>query len=246
MKKLLTFILTAILLLPEIFASDFSVEQIMAKYDENDDFETSAMKAVLFVTDKFGTTKTTFESYQRKNKDTLIIVADGPDSGQKILRLENSVYLYYPDAEELIRIQGSALKDSIMGSDFSYEDLTGSESTLENYTGELLETETIDGFECYHLMLTARTKKQLYQKKELWIDSSMFIGRKEIVYSASGKPLSESVMTDFKKIGKYYIGTKGRMVNLLKKSSVTEMNITSIELDKPLSDRLFSKDELAW
>ena len=35
MKKLLTFILTAILLLPEIFASDFSVEQIMAKYDEN-------------------------------------------------------------------------------------------------------------------------------------------------------------------------------------------------------------------
>ena len=60
MKKLLTFILTAILLLPEIFASDFSVEQIMAKYDENDDFETSAMKAVLFVTDKFGTTKTTF------------------------------------------------------------------------------------------------------------------------------------------------------------------------------------------
>ena len=95
-------------------------------------------------------------------------------------------------------------------------------------------------------MLTARTKKQLYQKKELWIDSSMFIGRKEIVYSASGKALSESVMTDFKKIGKYYIGTKGRMVNLLKKSSVTEMNITSIELDKPLSDKLFSKDELAW
>ncbi|MGN0740984.1 MAG: outer membrane lipoprotein-sorting protein [Treponema sp.] len=246
MKKLCTFVMTAILSLAGIFADGLSVEQIMAKYDANDNFETCRMKATLSVTDKFGTTKTSFESCQRKNGDTLIIVADGPDAGQKILRLENSVYLYYPDAEELIRLQGSALKDSIMGSDFSYEDLTGSDSTLENYTGELLGKETIDGFECYHLMLTAKTKKQLYQKQELWIDCSMFVGRKEIMYSASGKALSESVMTEFKKFGRYYIGTKGRMVNLLKKSSVTEMNITFIEFDVPLSDKLFSKDELAW
>ena len=246
MKKLCIFMITAIIALSGSFADALSVEQIMAKYDANDNFKTCRMKAELSVTDKFGTTKTTFESYQQKNSNTLIIVADGPDAGQKILRLENSVYLYYPDAEELIRLQGSALKDSIMGSDFSYEDLTGNDSTLENYTGELLGTEKIDGFECYHLMLTAKTKKQLYQKQELWIDCSMFVGRKEIMYSASGKALSESIMTEFKKFGKYYIGTKGRMVNLLKKSSVTGMNITFIEFDIPLSDKLFSKDELAW
>lgn len=141
MKKLCIFMITAIIALSGSFADALSVEQIMAKYDANDNFKTCRMKAELSVTDKFGTTKTTFESYQQKNSNTLIIVADGPDAGQKILRLENSVYLYYPDAEELIRLQGSALKDSIMGSDFSYEDLTGNDSTLENYTGELLGTE---------------------------------------------------------------------------------------------------------
>ena len=119
MKKLCIFMITAIIALSGSFADALSVEQIMAKYDANDNFKTCRMKAELSVTDKFGTTKTTFESYQQKNSNTLIIVADGPDAGQKILRLENSVYLYYPDAEELIRLQGSALKDSIMGSDFS-------------------------------------------------------------------------------------------------------------------------------
>lgn len=238
--------LAALTAISAAFAAELSIEEIMAKYDANTDYKTSKMKATLLVTDKFGTAKTTFESYQRKNNDTLIIVADGPDAGQKILRLENSVYLYYPDAEELIRLQGSALKDSIMGSDFSYEDLTENDGTLANYTGELLGTETIDGAECYHLMLTAKTKKQLYQKQELWIDSTTFVGRKEIMYSASGKALSESTMTDFKKVGNYYVGMKGRMVNLLKKSSVTEMSVLSIEFDTPISDKIFSKDELAW
>lgn len=246
MKKILTLIFSAFTAMSLSFAGELSCEQIMAKYDENENFKTSKMKAILSVKDKFGTTTQTFESYQRENNDTLIIVADGPDAGQKILRLENSVYLYYPDAEELIRLQGSALKDSVMGSDFSYEDLTGDNTTLSNYNGELLGKELIDGKECYHLVLTAKTKKQLYQKQELWIDSNYFVPRKKIMYSLSGKALSESTMSDFKKIGKYYVGLKGKMVNLLKKSSVTEMTIISIEFDTPISDSYFSKDELSW
>ncbi len=245
MKKIFAAVLS-VFAAAGIYAQQLSVEEIMKKYDANEAFSTAHMKAKIKVTDKFGTTTTSFESYQRENNDTLIVVADGPDAGQKILRLENSIYLYYPDAEELIRLQGSALKDSIMGSDFSYEDLTGDDSTLANYNGEFLGMETLDGAECYHLMLTAKTKKQLYQKEELWIDAKMFVARKSVVYSASGKALSESSSSEFSKFGNYFVGTKSRMTNLLKKSSVTEMEVTSVEFDGAVPDSYFSKDELAW
>lgn len=164
-----------------IFAQDLSIEQIMKNYDANTSYDTAYMKATLSVKDKFGTNVNEFESYRRKNGDTLIVITSGPDSGQKILRLENSVYLYYPDAEEVIRLQGSALKDSVMGSDFSYEDLTGDDSILSSYNGELLGTETVDGAECYHVKLTAKSKKELYQKQEKFIDKKTFAERKCIV-----------------------------------------------------------------
>jgi len=223
-----------------------SVEEIMKKYDANAAYDTAYMKATLSVKDKFGTNENEFESYRRKNGDTLIIITSGADSGQKILRLENSVYLYYPDAEEIIRLQGSALKDSVMGSDFSYEDLTGDEGILDSYNGELLGTETVDGAECYRVMLTAKTKKQLYQKQEKFIDKKTFAERKCIVYSASGKAMSESVMSKITKIGKYNIFMEGTMQNLLKKSSVTKMKITEIKLDEKIPESRFSRDELSW
>lgn len=231
-----------------VFCQELSllVEEIMSRYDANAAYNTAYMKATLSVKDKFGTNENEFESYRRKNGDTLIIITSGADSGQKILRLENSVYLYYPDAEEIIRLQGSTLKDSVMGSDFTYEDLTGDEGILDSYNGELLGTETVDGAECYRVMLTAKTKKQLYQKQEKFIDKKTFAEKKCIVYSASGKAMSESTMSKINKIGKYNIFMEGTMQNLLKKSSVTKMKITEIKLDEPIPESKFSRDELSW
>lgn len=229
-----------------LFAQNENVESIMKKYEDNKVYETGNMKAVITIVDKFGSTVQEFETWSRKNGDTLIVVTAGPDQGQKILRLENSIYLYFPDAEEVMRLQGSALKDSVMGSDFSYEDLTGDNGILANYTGELLGSETIDGTDCYHLMLTAKTKKQLYQKQELWIDKTTFVEVKSIVYSASGKPLSESISWDFKKIGKYTVAMQGKMTNLLKKNSATTMVIQSVKMDIPIAETTFSRSNLSW
>lgn len=223
-----------------------SVEEIMKKYDANKVYQTGHMKAKIEVTDKFGTTVQEFESWSKKGGDTLIAVTAGPDAGQKILRLENSVYLYYPDAEEVIRLQGSALKDSIMGSDFTYEDLTGDNSILDNYNGELLGSEKVGEYDCYHVMLTAKTKKQLYQKQELWIEKNSFAEVKSIVYSASGKAMSENLSWNLKPVGKYIVAMEGKMTNLLKKNSSTKMTITFVECDIDIPAKTFSRDNLSF
>ena len=226
--------------------SKFSIEQIMNSYDKNKLYETGRMSAKIEVKEKFGTTYNYFESFAKRNGDTLITVTEGPDAGQKILRLKDSVYLFYPDAEEVIRLQGSALKDSIMGSDFTYEDLTGDNSILNNYSGELIAEETIDGIECYHVMLTAKNRKQLYQKQELWLDKKTYATVKEIDYSASGKALNESRFYDIKNFDGHWISVKSVTKNLLKKNSETTMYISSVEIDKPIAEKLFSVSELSY
>lgn len=228
------------------FSQSLTIEQIMDKYDANELFDTGHMKARVEVTDKFGTSINVFETYSKRNGDTLIIVTDGPDAGQKILRLENSVYLYYPEAEEVIRLQGSALKDSVMGSDFTYEDLTGDNSILNNYNGKLIGEETFDGATCYHVVLTAKTKKQLYQKQELWLDKETFAARKTVVYSASGKALSESVSSDLKNFSSHWVAQKSTMKNLLKKNSSTTMYISDIEINVSIPASYFDRNELAF
>lgn len=237
----LLFLLTTV-----VYCEDLTIDQILAKYDENGKYETAQLSAEIITTDKLGVTKNVFTSYVNEKSDTLIVVTEGNDSGQKILRLENSVYLFYPDAEETIRLQGSALKESVMGSDFSYEDLTGENSTLKNYNGELIGIEKIDDKDCYHVKLTAKTKKQLYQITELWIDVEMFAERKSIVYSASGKALSESNISEFSLVKGKWIGTKSTMQNLLKKTSKTEMKIKSVKINEHIDPKLFSREELSW
>lgn len=236
----------SLLLTTIVYCENLTVEQILTKYDANGKYNTAQLSAEITTTDKLGVTKNVFTSYVNEKGDTLIVVTEGSDSGQKILRLENSIYLFYPDAEETIRLQGSALKESVMGSDFSYEDLTGENSILKNYNGELIGIERIDDKDCYHVKLTAKTKKQLYQITELWIDVEMFTERKNIVYSASGKALSESNVSEFTLVKGKWIGTKSTMQNLLKKTSKTEMKITSVKINETINPKLFSREELSW
>jgi outer membrane lipoprotein-sorting protein len=223
-----------------------SVEDIVAKTEENQIYTTAKTDVKLAVTNKFGVTQNEFTTYSRKGGDVLIAITSGPDKGQKVLRLKQNVYLYYPDAEEVIWLKGSALKDSMMGSDFSYEDLTNDKTILGRYSVESLGTETVDGAECAHVMLTAKTRNETYAKQELWIDAKAYVTRKGILYSASGKPIREMYASDVRTVSGKNVAFKTAMRDLLKKNSSTEMSIVSIEIGIPLAEKYFNREELSW
>jgi len=223
-----------------------NIETIIDRLDHNQVFETAQSTATMTVTNNLGKVKSTFESFSRKNGDTLVVVSEGPDRGQKILRQGESVFLYFPDAEEIIRLQGSALRDSVMGSDFSYEDLTGDNSIRAKFNYELLGTKTVDGNLCYHVLFTAKSRRETYQKQEIFIDAELFAPRKTILYSASGKALREMRSSDFISVAGRNIARTTLMTDLLKNNSTTLMETISVEIDKPLDPELFSRENLTW
>lgn len=238
-KKIMAGLLVLTISLP-VFS--LTTNEIVKKYEDTTKYKTSIMTATLTIKDSLGTSIQQLKSYSDGENNTLIEIISGPDRGQKVLRKESSIYLYYPDADQIIRLQGSALKESFMGSDFSYEDLSYDSSILTNYTVELTD-ETDD---TYTLFLTATTRKMTYQKEELVIDKENFYLKSATLMSSSGRALRSLENSNIKLVDGYYVAGTTVMSDLIKQQGSTTMEINSIELDIRINPSTFTKENLSW
>lgn len=220
--------------------------EILDCMEERMDFESAVFSATLVNTDRFGETTLSFDTYQKGDGDTLLTVTSGSDRGQKILRLGDEIYVYYPDADETIRLSSSGLKDSFLGSDFSYEDVTGDDDYDKRYTHTLLDDETVDGRECYTVSLKAKKSSETYQTQIIWVDRETLVPVKMELSSRSGKLLKTVRYSDYITDGDTYFPGRIEIVNAVKKNSSSLMTVDTIEFDTVLDDSLFDIGELSW
>ena len=110
-----------------------SAEEVVRRLEERRVYETSRAEMSMTISDRFGTRESTMIAWSRGTDEALIEFTSAAERGQKILRTADEIYLYYPDAAELVRLQGAALRESMLGSDVSYEDLTGGKTLLDTY-----------------------------------------------------------------------------------------------------------------
>ena len=237
-------ILTTMLVFIAAALFAITAEEIVIKMELNLVYDTAVVEGRMVINDRFGTRTSTYISYAEGEEKSLLEFTNIEDAGQKILRLKDEIYLYYPDAEETIRLQGAALRQAVMGSDFSYEDMTGDKGILDSYAVTLDGEGTVDGFPCYLLTLTAKTRDVPYQKEIMWVDKELFIYRQVHKLAKSGKLLKEMKVTDLIKVDGLYIPSRLIMVDKLKRNSSTEFYMDSIELGVDLPVDIFTLGEL--
>jgi outer membrane lipoprotein-sorting protein len=223
-----------------------TAEEIVEAVERNEINEEERIEGSMIINDRFGSRVKTFVSYASGADKMLLEFTNPEEKGQKILRLEDEIYLYFPEAEEVIHLQGSALKESLMGSDFSYEDLTGEGDLLDQYKVTLLGEESIDGRKHYRLELKARKRGLAYPKQEAWVDAEYWVMTRANAYSLSGRLLKEMELGDIRKIAGKYIPHYVIMRDAMKKNSSTEMRIEEIDLQADLPSKIFSLEELTW
>lgn len=244
MKKILIFTLLLICLITSVFALDS--KEILDRMEKEMDFSSASFSATIVNTDKLGSTKLTFDTYQKGNGDTLLIVTSGSDKGQKILRLDEEIYIFYPNADEIIRLSSSGLKESFLGSNFSYEDLTGDDEYDERYSHSLSGEETLNDIDCFVISMDAKKRSETYQKETIYIAKDSFLPVKMSLYSKSGRLLKEIYYSNYITDNGTHYPTHIEITNAVKKSSYSVMDITSISFGVELDDDLFNKEELAW
>jgi len=166
------------------------------------------------------------------------------DAGTKMLKLEDALWIYSPSTDRTIQISGHMLRQSVMGSDLSYEDMMDDATYMDNYKAEVTGEETLRETKCWILQLEATTDDVTYQVRKIWMDEEKYIPLREELYAKSGKLLKKTELYDFKRLGSRWF--PGRMVfkDMLKKGEGTEFVIESIEFDTDIPEHIFTKASL--
>lgn len=245
MKNKIMTIIILLSLFISVSVAALTGEEIIRKADDMQIFETSKATGEMRIKDRFGTKVSTFNSWSRGSEESLIEFTSRAERGQKILRTEDELYLFYPDAEELIRMQGSMLRQSMLGSDVSYEDMTGGKDRISQYDVVLEGSETIKGNDCYVLMMTAKVRTVPYPKERVWIDKETFILWKAEYFTKSGRLLKEMETLKVEEISGRVIATETRISDKMKTDTETIMVINDLKINIKL-DVDFSLDDLSW
>ncbi len=239
-------LLMFIVLLPVLGAAAQSAEEIIRRLEANQTHETSRVEGRMVIHDRFGRRTTEFIMFARGTDDALIEFTSAEEAGQKVLRTGDEIYLFYPDASELIRLQGAALRQSMLGSDVSYEDMTGNRGYLDTYDVRVTGREEIDGNACHVLELEATSRDVAYPRQKLWVDAELYVMRKAEQYALSGRLLKvmevEELMRQDGKIFPSHITIRDQ----LKQDTRTEFIIEEARINIDLPSRIFSVEELTW
>lgn len=233
-------------LLSGLSLSEMSAEEVIRQMENKQVFDSAFVKGRMVINDRFGKKVSTFDSWSLGTDYSLIEFTSIEEQGQKVLRSQDDLYLFYPDAEEVIRLSGSALRDGLLGSDVSYEDLTGDKSLLDDYNVSNSALEVIDGRDTYRIELVSKRTSVAYPKQILWIDAETFNGTLSHKFSLSGKLLKIQQVLATKKQGNYVFAVHSKIQDQLKSNSSTEFFIDEIEIDIAVDLEFFSLEELTW
>jgi outer membrane lipoprotein-sorting protein len=217
-------------------------EEILAKMDGNRDYRTVTATGTMtiHIGDEVRTKTMVMQGIAEGNK-SIVEFTNPEDKGTKYLMLDDNLWIYFPEEEDVVKISGHLLKEGMMGSDVSYEDALESDQLSEKYTITLEKEEEHDGKDCYVILLEARTKDAPYYKRRMWVEKSNFVAWKEEMYAKSGKLLKEAHVLEINTIGSRQFPVKTEMVNKLRRNSKTVFKMTDIKLDAPVDEGMFSQ-----
>ena len=233
-------------LLAAVSAYGLSVEQIVDRMEANQTFNTAIFEGEMIISDRFGDRTSTFKAYMQGADNILIEFTSREEAGQKVLRTRNELYLYYPDAAEIIRMQGAALRESMLGSDVSYEDMTGNRRLRDSYELKLLGEESINGRDCYTIEMTAKTRDVAYPKQIIWVDKELFVLRQSHQFALSGRLIKETEILEISRQAGKVFPVHYRVTDKMRRSSGTEFRMISTRINVRLPRNIFSLEELSW
>ena len=164
------------------------------------------------------------------------------ESGTKMLKLGEKLYTYSPQTDRVIQISGHMLRQSVMGSDMSYNDMMEDRPMEELYKATIEGSAKVDGRDHWIMVLDARVKGLSYPKRRSWVDKEYLLPIKEELYAKSGKLLKTASLEGIKKIQGRWFPSKFVYKDELKRNSKgTEWIIDNIEFNKKIPDSRFSK-----
>lgn len=241
--KHITLLLFSIFFALQLSAQDAT--EILNKVDKNMNSETSITKSDMIIYGRRNSRTVTSLGYAQGNSQSFSeYLAPAREKGTKMLKLEDNLWIYSPATDRTIQLSGHMLKQSVMGSDLSYEDMMENRKLTEMYNSEIVGEETIDGRNTWVLLLIAKVDDASYESRKVWIDTEKYVPLREELYAKSGQLLKKTELKEVKNIDGRWYPTKMNFKDMLKDGQGTDFVVLEIEFDVEIPAYIFSKAAL--
>jgi outer membrane lipoprotein-sorting protein len=221
-----------------------SGKEILDRIDANMSADTRYVKSKMVIHGPRSSRTIESESWASGNSAFTEYLAPAREAGTKMLKLEDKLWIFSPSTDRTIQISGHMLRQSVMGSDLSYEDMMDDKKLSDVYDAVVTGSETIDETECWIVEMTATVKDVAYQMRKLWVDKNRNIPLKEELYAKSGKMLKMTELTDITKHGSRWYPGKITFKDMLKQGAGTEFIVDEIRFDVVIPDHMLTKASL--
>lgn len=236
-----TCLLTGALALAQAGSAPPTAEQLLAAMDKNLTFEARKTRTLMTVEGR-RTRSYEMVSYGRGEEDAAVeYVAPARDKGTRMLKLGDELWIYLPNVDRVQKISGHMLREGMMGSDVSYEDMLASRELRKRYTARVTGAADLDGRPCWTLELKAKDDGVTYPKRITYVDKQSFVPVKQELYALSGMLLKTWTMSDVREFaGGRKFPTKMSVEDHVKKQSITRIEFREIEFNVQFPREVFS------
>ncbi|MGM0368886.1 MAG: outer membrane lipoprotein-sorting protein [Bacillota bacterium] len=222
-----------------------SPTEIMEQVDEYQHLESAKIRAKMIITKGPREMVKEMTSYIKGSNKGLTEFTNPRDRGSKFLKKDDDLWMFFPDAEDIVKISGHMLEQGMMGSDFSYQDMMESAKLTNLYDFEIIREEELQGRSCYVIEGVKKEGQEAsYYRRVEWIDQERFVLLKEELYARSGRLLKVLSTERVEQIKERWFPTHQIIDNKLKKNSQTEYKIEEIEFGADIPASTFSLQQL--
>lgn len=244
--KILTLVLCLVVFpLSALAAEEITGKEILERIDKNYSSENRISISTMIIKGRRGTRTIKAKSYAQGQDKAFTEYLEPPrEKGTKMLKLKDELWMYTPSADRVIRIAGHMLRQSMSGSDISYEDFMEDPNLANSYEADLTREDTIQGRACYVLNLKAKKDEVAYSARKLWVDKERFLPIREDLFAKGGKLLKTLRITEMFQIEKRWYPKRMNFKDVLKDGDGTELDIESIEFNSNMPEHIFTKAAL--
>jgi outer membrane lipoprotein-sorting protein len=150
---------------------------------------------------------------------------------------DDSRWLFIPAIKLVTRVAAKDAQSSFVGSDFSYEDISGRDLGADSY--KLLNEEAREGKDCYVVEAVPKSSSA-FTRKVSWIDKKTFLPVREEFYDVQNQLARVFTADEVKDVGGHPTVVR-RTMRDVKREHHTEVVFENVGYDSGLDEGLFSE-----
>ena len=244
LKKILVSVIILTITTINAFAQTPTALELLRSIDNNEIYSTIEYEGEIIIEYQGRRYVKSYRAWARGSTDSFMEFTNSEDRGTKYLKTNGRLYMYSPDNEGVMLISGHMLKESMMGSDMSYEDTINNDTLESRYNAVLSGSEYWNNRDAWVLQLTAKNRTEIYPSRKLWIDKETGDLLHYELFALSGAKVKEYTLLRVEVINGRRFPVEGEMRDLLRRDSRTVFVMRNVVMDRPIADSVFSMRNL--